>query len=174
MCSGFPFFVEHHVIISLKAWPHLISNCLHSPRQFIFSLNLKWSRCYWLMEVMESGDSAALEIRSRWKGFRYCWGFKLKPSDISRELPLNSSCKIDRRNYLVLYIHGKNQKNFQSIMNTIYCQHSFWPSHENGHVKILPIISHNLHLNFTSGFLYDVDLDEPGKAISQSEENSIW
>ena len=62
VCSGFPFFVEHHVIISLKAWPHLISNCLHSPRQFIFSLNLKWSRCYWLMEVMESDGSAALEI----------------------------------------------------------------------------------------------------------------
>ena len=41
----------------------------------------------------------------------------------------------------------------QSLMNTKLSQHRFWPCHENGLIKMIQTIPHNLYVSFKLGFL---------------------
>ena len=47
-----------------------------------------------------------------------------------------------------IVLEGKESTTLQSLMNTKLSPHRFWPCHENGLIKTIQTISHNLYVSF--------------------------
>ena len=53
-----------------------------------------------------------------------------------------------------VYMVSKYPTTLQSLMNAKVSQHKFWHCHENGLIKTIKMIPHNLYLNVKLTFLY--------------------
>ena len=54
----------------------------------------------------------------------------------------------------ITYTFLKSDTTLQSLMYTKVSPHRFWPCHENGLIKTLQTIPHNLYVSFKSASLY--------------------
>ena len=53
-----------------------------------------------------------------------------------------------------VYDIGITNTTLQSMMNAKLSQHRFWPCHENGLIKTIQTIPHNLYVSFKFASLY--------------------
>ena len=49
---------------------------------------------------------------------------------------------------------GNHSTTLQSMMNAILSLRGFWHCHENGHIKTIQTITHNLYVSFKLDSLY--------------------